>query len=177
MLKDKRIDWDTYFMMLAKTASLRSTCYRSRKIGCVIVRDHQVLSTGYNGSPSGYPNCNETFCNVKKMENHNISSKYDFCYASHAEANAVSLAAKNGISLNDSTIYTTLSPCLTCAKTLIVAGVKEVVYELKYSSADSIRDNFWDEFILNKLSMRSFTMPNPGINFNFNEITSNRKEK
>ena len=172
---EERISWDTYFMLLAKVASLRSTCTRSRKVGCVIVRDNQVLSTGYNGSPNGYPNCTENGCNVKFMESKNVESKYDYCFASHAEANAVSMAAKRGIGLENSTIYTTLSPCLTCAKTLIMAGVKDVVYEYEYTSSDSIRDDFWNDFIRLGLKKRKYIIP--PVNFDFNQITSKRKEE
>lgn len=146
-----RPDWNDYFMLMAKIVALRSTC-NARKVGCVIVKDKQILSTGYNGSVPGHVHCSdkgEQFCFRKDKSK---PANYDFCIASHAEANAVSQAAKHGISLSGSTIYVTYSPCLTCMKTLLTAGVKNVYYELLYSSHDDKADN-WNAFALENFDM------------------------
>jgi len=140
----KRPSWDAYFMALAKLAASRSTCL-SRPTGCVIVRDKQVLSTGYNGSMPKAPHCiDEGECYRRSIKAPD-DGKYDFCRSIHAEANAVALAAKEGVELEDSTAYLTLFPCYTCTKLLVRAGVKEIVYEMGYNSANVERDKHWKE--------------------------------
>lgn len=141
-----RPDWNNYFMLMAKIVALRSTC-NARKVGCVIVKDKQILSTGYNGSVPGHVHCSDKgkgFCFRKDKTQ---PANYDFCIASHAEANAVSQAAKHGISLNGSTAYVTYSPCLTCMKTLLTAGVRNLYYELLYSTGNELSDT-WNTFAL-----------------------------
>jgi len=135
-------------MIIAKIVSTRSTC-NSRHNGCVIVKNRQILSTGYNGAMSGCKHCIDEiskngmkYCQRREQNIPDID-KYNFCLASHAESNAVSLAAKFGISLKKSTAYCTLAPCFNCLKSLVVAGVKEVVYEYEYESKYQDRDNYW----------------------------------
>ncbi|MCH8329175.1 MAG: cytidine/deoxycytidylate deaminase family protein [Nanoarchaeota archaeon] len=113
-----RISWEEYFMNIAKQVASRSTCDR-KHVGALITRDRTILSTGYNGSISGMPHCNEA---GHMMEN-------DHCVATiHAEANAVLQAAKNGVMINNSEIYITASPCWTCFKMLANAGIKKIYY-------------------------------------------------
>src|SRR5262245_29792454 len=101
-----RVDWHTYFMNIAHQAATRSTCDR-KHVGAVIVRDKTILSTGYNGSIRGMPHCDEV---GHLMEN-------DHCVATvHAEANAIIQAAKNGVRIEGSELYTTASPCWNCFK-------------------------------------------------------------
>ena len=116
--KLKRAGWDEYFMNVAKVVSSRSTCDR-KFVGAVIVRDKTILSTGYNGSIRGLEHCDEA---GHIMEN-------GHCVATiHAEANAILQAAKNGASINNSTFYTTASPCWPCFKMIANTGIKRICY-------------------------------------------------
>ena len=114
----KRTGWDEYFMNIARVASSRSTCDR-KFVGAVIVRDKTILSTGYNGSIRKLEHCSEA---GHMMENNH-------CVATiHAEANAIIQAAKNGISIDGATIYTTASPCWPCFKLIANSGLKRICY-------------------------------------------------
>ena len=137
-----RPTWDEYFMLLAKLAATRSTCW-SRPTGAVIVRDRQVLATGYNGSMPGVAHClDEGRCYRRRMRV-TEQDKYDACRAIHAEANAIAQAARSGVSLAGATVYTTLSPCLNCTKLMASGRIVRVVYEYEYESPDSTRDQAW----------------------------------
>jgi dCMP deaminase len=123
----KILGWDEYFMEIASIAATRSTCIVSQ-VGAVLVKDRQIVSTGYNGSPSGTKHCIEQgYCHegVKDChEDRSIPSR-----AVHAEANAIAQAAKHGIATNGCKIYSTLQPCLSCFKLIVNAGIIEVVYK------------------------------------------------
>ena len=113
-----RANWDDYFMNIAKVVASRSTCDR-KFVGAVIVRDKTILSTGYNGSIRKLPHCNEV---GHMMEN-------GHCVATiHAEANAIIQAAKNGVRIDEGTIYTTASPCWNCFKMVANAGLKRICF-------------------------------------------------
>jgi len=114
----KRATWDEYFMRIAQQVATRSTCDRKR-CGAVIVHDRVILSTGYNGSISGTPHCDDV---GHMMDNGHCVRTI------HAEMNAVAQAAKNGVNINGSTIYITASPCWTCFKLLCNAGIKRICY-------------------------------------------------
>jgi dCMP deaminase len=117
-----RESWDQYFMRVAKLVATRATCDR-KHVGAVIVRNNRILSTGYNGSLPGEPHCDDV--------GHLMRDGH--CERTvHAEANAIAHAAKYGISLKDSTLYVTASPCLTCFKLAVSAGVTRIVYEEFY---------------------------------------------
>lgn len=122
-----RLEWNLYFMEIAKVVATRATCCR-RKVGAIIVKDRQIISTGYNGAPKGVKHCEESGCLRKKMK---IPSgeRYEMCRASHAEMNAIIQAAFHGISTKDSELFCTCMPCQICAKMIINAGIK-VVYWL-----------------------------------------------
>src|SRR5262245_46665191 len=114
----KRMDWDTYFMRIAREVATRSTCER-KHVGAVIVRDRNILSTGYNGSIAGMPHCDEV---GHMMEN-------DHCVGTiHAEANAILQAAKNGVMINGASVYVSASPCWNCFKLTANAGIKGICY-------------------------------------------------
>jgi len=144
MAKINRPSWDAYFMALAKLAASRSTCV-SRPGGAVIILDKQVISTGYNGSMPGVPHCSDEGICYRRKIGADDAGKYDFCRSIHAEANAVALAAKKGMSINGGTIYMTLFPCYVCTKMLVRAGIKEIVYEYGYESKNKERDRHWQE--------------------------------
>ncbi|MEM4720123.1 MAG: dCMP deaminase family protein, partial [Candidatus Bilamarchaeaceae archaeon] len=133
--KIDRPSWDEYFMSIAKQVATRSNCIK-RKVAAVIVRDKQIISTGYNGTPRGTRNCNEGGC--PRCNNFTESGKnLDECFCSHGEENAIVQAAYNGVSTKGCTIYTTFSPCLLCTKMIINAGIVEVVYNERYPISES----------------------------------------
>lgn len=139
--RNERPSWDDYFLELANAASNRATCDRG-KSGCVIVRDKQVLATGYVGSPAGLPHCDDVGHLMKKViqENGEIS---EHCLRTvHAEQNAICQAAKRGISIEGATIYTRMTPCRTCAMLLINCGIQRVVCERKYQLAEESEQLF-----------------------------------
>ena len=129
-----RPSWDRYFMDIAHVAASRSNCSR-RQVAAVVVRDKQIISTGYNGTPRGIKNCSEGGC---PRCNSDVPSGQGLhqCLCSHAEENAIVQAAYNGIMLKGATLYTTYSPCLLCAKMIINAGIVEVVYHEHYTIDD-----------------------------------------
>ncbi len=120
----KRPDRFTWLMSLAFMVSKRSTCSR-KQVGALAEKDGRVLVTGYNGSPSGFPHCTDRGgCRLDESGG---------CLDTvHAEANLIAFAAKHGISLEGATVYTTCAPCLGCAKLLINAGIKKVIYMEEY---------------------------------------------
>ena len=129
--KDLRPDWDTYFMEIAKVVGMRANCSR-RKVAAVIVADRRIISTGYNGTPRGIRNCFEGGC-PRCSGGAKSGASLEECVCVHAEQNAICQAAYYGIRLAGSTIYVTLTPCLTCAKMIINAGIREVVYAGQYA--------------------------------------------
>ena len=118
----ERVSWETYFMNIAKEVATRSTCDR-KHVGAVIVRDKTILSTGYNGSIKGLPHCDDA--GHEMVDGHCIRT-------THAEANAIVQAAKNGVKINESEIYVTASPCYNCFKLIANAGIKIILYQELY---------------------------------------------
>jgi len=132
---------DEYFMEMAQLVSSRSTCLR-RKVGAVIVKDKRVLSTGYNGSPKGTKHCEELGC-IRVQMNVPSGTRHELCRGVHAEQNAVTQAAYFGVSVDGASIYTTTYPCSMCAKILINAGIREIIYSEGYS--DDLSKQLLDE--------------------------------
>ena len=122
-----RPDCDSYFMEIAYVVAKRSTCLR-RQIGALLVKDKHILATGYNGAPSGLAHCGEVGC-LREQLGVPSGERHELCRALHAEQNAIIQAAVQGISVAGSTLYCTTSPCSLCAKMLINAGVKRVVFD------------------------------------------------
>lgn len=120
-----RPTWDEYFIKIAFDVAERSTCLR-RKVGAILVRDKQILSTGYNGAPSGLPHCEDVGC---LRDRHNVPSgqRHELCRGLHAEMNAFLQAAVHGVSTLGATLYCTNHPCSLCAKMVINAGIERVV--------------------------------------------------
>ena len=125
-----RPTWDEYFLEIANVAKKRSTCLR-RQVGAVIVKDKRILSTGYNGVPTGIRHCAEVGCLRDKLK---IPSgeRHELCRGSHAEQNAIVNAANFGIGLKGSTIYINTQPCILCTKMMINAGIVRIVYQEGY---------------------------------------------
>jgi len=128
-----RPDWDTYFMDMAKLAARRSSCLR-RAVGAVLVKDRRLLATGYNGVPSGVTHCEVTGCLRERLKVPS-GERHELCRGLHAEQNAIIQAAFHGVSIRDAVLYCTNLPCIICAKMLINAGVRRIVYIEGYSDA------------------------------------------
>ncbi|MCX7717694.1 MAG: dCMP deaminase family protein [Candidatus Sumerlaeaceae bacterium] len=118
----ERVPWDTYFMNIALEVSRRSTCNR-KHVGAVIVRDKNILSTGYNGSIRGMPHCDEVGHDM--VGGHCVRTV-------HAEANAIIQAARHGVRIDGADIYTTASPCWECFKLIANAGLRRIIYREFY---------------------------------------------
>jgi len=125
-----RKSWDDYFQDIAQLVASRSTCLR-RQVGAVLVKDHQILSTGYNGAPANIKHCEQTGC-LREQLSVPSGEKHELCRGTHAEQNAICQAAKHGISIAGSTLYCTNLPCIICAKMLINAGILEIHYDAGY---------------------------------------------
>jgi dCMP deaminase len=121
-----RPSWDKYFLEISKLVSLRSTCMR-RAVGVVLVKDKRILSTGYNGSPSGLKHCDEVGCWRERL---GVPSgeRAELCRGLHAEQNAIIQAAYHGVPIRGSILYSTNLPCSICVKMLINAGIEKVIY-------------------------------------------------
>jgi len=128
-----RPTWDEYFMELAAVVSKRSTCLR-RSVGAILVRDKLILATGYNGAPTGLRHCSEVGC-LRDQQGVPSGERQEMCRALHAEQNVLVQAARHGISTNDATLYCTTEPCVLCAKMLINAGIRRVVFQESYPDA------------------------------------------
>jgi dCMP deaminase len=128
-MKD-RPSWQKYFMEMAYLASQRGTCLR-RKVGAVLVRDNQILSTGYNGSPKNVAHCSETGC-LRERLNVPSGEKHELCRGVHAEQNAIIQCAINGSSTRNAVLYCTNQPCSICARLIINAEIRTVYISEKY---------------------------------------------
>ena len=171
-----RPDWHSYFMLMAKQAAVRSTCL-SRPTGAVIVKDRQLIATGYNGALPGQAHCTEL--NECLSRTQDVEAKYQLCRSAHAEANAIALAAAHGISVKGATVYCTLQPCLTCTKLLTMAGVARIVYELPYASKDPVSDQFWKDTLDRSGIMHEQLIVSPAAVsaaiFSIGNVTSRRR--
>lgn len=141
LAKRPRPSWDEYFMQVANVVKTRSTCLSPAK-GAVLVRDRQIISTGYNGTPAGTRHCDEggcARCLAVKEGKLKSGTNLDACACNHCEENAIIQAAKNGIATSGATIYSTHSPCTFCSKMIINAGIKRVVAASPYPDQLGVR--------------------------------------
>jgi dCMP deaminase len=129
--KYQRPSWDDYFMEVMDAIAKRATCDRGRA-GTVIVKDKQILATGYVGSPVGFPHCDEAGHDLRKSFNEDGTISQHCVRTIHSEQNAICQAAKRGISIEGSTVYTRMTPCRTCAMLLINCGVARIYCQRKY---------------------------------------------
>ncbi|MFZ5943929.1 MAG: deoxycytidylate deaminase [Bacillota bacterium] len=125
-----RPDWDEYFMEITEVVAKRSTCLR-RKVGAIIVKDKHILSSGYNGAPSKLAHCAETGCMREKLQVPR-GERHELCRGLHAEQNSIIQAAVHGVPIQGGTLYSTTFPCVLCAKMLINAGIKRIIYRGTY---------------------------------------------
>ena len=121
-----RTDWHAYFMAIAQVVARRGTCDR-RQVGCVFVRDRQILATGYNGSPSRQPHCDDAGHDM--LAGHCVRTV-------HAEANAIAQSARRGVALDGAKLYTTTYPCWDCLKLVFSVGVRTIYYSEGYPQFD-----------------------------------------
>ena len=132
--------WDKRFMELAETVAGWSSCYQeNRHIGAVIVKDKRIMTTGYNGAPAGVSTCAERRSCLRREQNIPSGTCQEICYAVHAEQNAIIQAAKLGVSVDGGTLYCTHQPCVICARMIINAGIRRVVYRHGYPDAFSLQ--------------------------------------
>jgi dCMP deaminase len=129
-----RPSWHQYFLTITRNVAERSTCTRA-KVGAVIVRDKNILATGYNGAPAGMPHCIDAGCLVYTSKTPTGEVEENCFRTIHAEINAIAQAAKNGASIRDADIYITHTPCIHCVKVLINTGIKRIFYEREYKRA------------------------------------------
>jgi len=132
--KESRPSWGTYFMNITNLVAERSTCTR-RAVGAVLVKDKRILSTGYNGAPSGLKHCREVGC-LREQLGVESGKMHELCRGIHAEQNAIIQAAYHGVSVKGAVIYCTNQPCSICARMIINAGIQKIYYQSGY--ADSL---------------------------------------
>jgi len=147
----ERISKDQYFMKIAEVVSLRSTCIK-RKVGAVLIKDSYILSTGYNGAPSGFKHCTPDSCVRKDLKS---GEKPELCRGVHAEINCIIQAAIHGTSIKgNTTIYTTTFPCMSCLKLIINAGIQRLVYKEGYNMENKVKEELINEsgIIINQFS-------------------------
>lgn len=122
----KRPGWDEYFMKITRNVGERAICVK-RQVGSIIVKDHRILSSGYNGAPRGFKHCTEELC-IRKQMNVPSGQRHELCRGLHAEQNAIIQAAWHGVKIEGATLYCTYQPCVICVKMIINAGIVKLVY-------------------------------------------------
>lgn len=150
-----RPSWDDYFLEISDAVSKRATCDRG-KSGCVIVREKQLLVTGFVGSPPGFAHCDDVGHQIKRLT-HEDGQVTEHCMRTvHAEQNAICQAAKLGISIEGATLYTRMTPCRACAMLIIICGLKRVVCERKYHAGQESEQMFKEANIQLKYKFNDF---------------------
>jgi dCMP deaminase len=134
--------FDKIYMELAENLALRSHCTKAQ-VGAVLTKDTRIISIGYNGPPAGTHNCDEEFGD----EGCPRDSKGSCSLALHAEQNAILYASKNGVSLENSTIYVTLSPCISCARIIYSMKIKKVIYLHSYAAYKGLASDEGVDFL------------------------------
>lgn len=128
-------NWDETFLEIATLYAEHSSCAKY-KVGAILVKDKRIISTGYNGVPSGATHCDQLFKNIDFKKDKVMSEKHHLWSLQneiHAEVNCILFAARNGVSTEGTTIYVTLQPCIGCAKNIVSAGIKKVVFRKAYA--------------------------------------------
>ncbi len=138
----ERIPKDAYLMKIAEIVSQRSTCVK-RNVGAVLVKENHIISTGYNGAPSGLKHCTLDTCVRKDIES---GIKPELCRGVHAEINCIIQAAIHGTSIKgDITLYCTTFPCMACLKLIINAGIQKLVYKEGYNMENKVKEALLNE--------------------------------
>lgn len=153
MLSNKeKLSFDEIFMKLALELSSRSHCIRAQ-VGAVLTKETRIISIGYNGPPAGTHNCDEEWPGVGCAKD----SKGSCSLALHAEENAILYAVKNGASLEGSTLYTSLSPCISCARLIFSAGITKVLYRHSYAAYKGLPMDEGVDF-LNRFGVETYSI-------------------
>jgi dCMP deaminase len=140
--ENTRISKDAYFMKIAEVVSERSTCVK-RRVGAVLIKDFHIISTGYNGAPSGFTHCTPESCVRKNLKS---GEKPELCRGVHAEINCIIQAAIHGTSIKgNTTLYSTTFPCMSCLKLIINAGIKKLVYKEGYNMENEVKRDLLKE--------------------------------
>ena len=139
--KHIRPTWDEYFIKVMQAVAERATCDRGRS-GCVIARDHQILVTGYVGSPPGQPHCDDVGHEMHQVINDDGVVSEHCIRTIHAEQNALIQAARRGVAVSGADLYCQMTPCYTCAKLIVASGIKRVVAYKDYQRAEKSRKLF-----------------------------------
>ncbi len=139
--KSARPSWDQYFIDLIETVARRATCDRGRS-GCVVAKDNRIIATGYVGSPSGLPHCDDVGHLMKQVMDDDGKARSHCVRTIHAEQNAICKAARHGVRLEGSTLYCTMEPCRVCAMLIISVGIVRVVARRRYHAAAETREMF-----------------------------------
>ena len=153
--KNDRLSKNAYFMKIANVVSQRSTCVK-RKVGAVLIKDSHIISTGYNGAPTGFKHCTSESCVRKNLK---PGEKPELCRGIHAEVNCIIQAAIHGTSIKgETTLYTTTFPCMSCLKLIINAGIKKVVYKEGYNMENKVKEELLREsnLIIKKFDENTF---------------------
>jgi dCMP deaminase len=132
----KRPDWDEYFLKVAMLVAERSTC-RRHHVGAVLVRNKRILSTGYNGAPSGIKDCLELGCLRDELKIPS-GTRHEICRAVHAEQNAIIHAGLHGTRMEKATMYCTHFPCMICAKMIVNSKIKKIIVYAEYPDKMSL---------------------------------------
>lgn len=141
--------WDKRFMQMAQLVGSWSSCFQdNRHVGAIVVKDKRILTTGYNGAPAGIKTCLERGECIRRNENIPSGTRQEYCYAVHAEQNAIIQAARIGVSLNGATMYCTHQPCVICARLIINSGITQLIY----------KDGYPDEFAMRLFSEAGLTV-------------------
>lgn len=151
----QRPTWDQYFMDITSLVATRSSCLR-RQVGALLVKNRNILATGYNGVPSGITHCEAAGC-LRERLGVPSGERHELCRGLHAEQNAIIQAAKHGININGATLYCTTMPCIICTKMIINAGITRVIYGEGYT------DELASEMIAESaIEVVQFTAPGKG---------------
>ncbi|MDD2540824.1 MAG: cytidine/deoxycytidylate deaminase family protein [Desulfuromonadaceae bacterium] len=149
----QRPSWDQYFIDITHLVATRSTCMR-RQVGAILVKDRNILATGYNGVPSGISHCDVAGCLRERLKVPS-GERHELCRGLHAEQNAIIQAARHGINIDGSTLYCTTMPCIICTKMLINAGISTIIY------AEGYADDLAREMLAETgISVKHFTLEN-----------------
>lgn len=177
----KRPSWDEYFMKIADTVGTRGTCDRGR-LGCVIVKDKRIISTGYAGSPMGINHCDEIGHEMHTVTHPDGSQTRHCIRTTHAEQNAICQAARTGIALDGATIYQKMTPCYVCAKMIINCGIKRVVCQKNYHGSGRAAELFAEtgvqyKVLSNEMEMYQDMKPNEELTSQAIKIEVNKPKE
>ena len=145
----EKIEWDISYLKIAEVLAEKSKC-SAKKVGCVVVKDQNIISSGVNGTPKGFVNCNELWCKNDEglwtsldgniLENQSSHKEWSLKFEIHAEMNAISKLARSTSSAEGATLYCNYCPCIQCAKNIIPTGITRVIYINDFDDSDIVTE-------------------------------------